>query len=146
MEKYGVRLKEVEITFLYRVNMAIAILIVVINVQNFAGAVLAEDAPQNAVLITGLMLFASLAYGFFALNGILSKIVIYTEGMLISSLIRRNFIASNEIKNVTFQRKDTTRMRINLELFDKKNVVINTAKYKNPDIIIEFCRKFKNNE
>ena len=145
MENYGMKLTQLDVVFAYRLSVGIAIILIVINVQIFLSAIFAEDVPQNAPFIAGGLLLASFVYGFFTINNLMSKITIYEEGIEIKSIIKRRFISSANIKNVEFHRRSPVRMKITLHVENAGIIIINTAKYKSPEPLINFCQKFKTN-
>ena len=145
MEKqdYGKELSAIRTVFMYRVNVALAAFLIFFLLQTFVNTLIVDDVPPNAPLIFGLLLWTAIVYGFFSLNGMLTKITIFENGLEYKSLLRRRFVQSDQIKKVDFHRKDKLRMKITLHTTQGNPMIINAAKYKENQPLIDFCTKFE---
>lgn len=142
---FGKELAIAGTVFSYRINVAIAVFLIFINAQIFAGLLMSND-PEIATHLTpmyGSLLFACIIYGFTAINLMATKIRIFGNGLEYRSLLRRRFVAEQDIKYVTFARKDKLRMQITIHTTDGKPMLLNAAKYKDNQPIIDFCARFK---
>jgi hypothetical protein len=134
--------------FLYRINVALAALLIFINLQIFINVffVVAEELPPEAPLVSGLMLLGAFGYGFWAMNSMLTKIIIDDAGLEYRTLLRRRFIAPSSIDKAIFHRKDQKHMKISLYRNDGRNAgkpfVIIASKFKENQPLIDFCKQF----
>ncbi|MCL2576190.1 MAG: hypothetical protein FWE33_07125 [Defluviitaleaceae bacterium] len=141
----GKELVVVHTVFMYRINVALAVLLLFINLQIFVNTALianAEEMSQNSVLIIIIILVFCLAYGFLSLNGMLTKITVYDGGIEFKSIIQRRRLENSQIAKVAFARKDKIRLRITLIPKEGKPLIINAAKFKDNQPVIDFCGQF----
>ena len=135
---------EIGSVFMYRINVAIAVILVFLNIQMLVYAIMTEDG-QNPV-VSATILGVCLLYGAWAINGMGQKYFVYTDAIEYRSLFRRWYFMSGDIDKAQFARKDVVRMRITLDVKNNKRIIINTKSLKNPQPLIDFCAKFKVSE
>ena len=137
--------KIIHTVFLYRANVAMAAMLIFINMQIFINVffVEADQLPPEAPFISGLLLLAAFGYGFWAINSMLTKIIIDDEGLEYKTLLSRRFVAPSEIDKVTFYRKNQKHMKITLFLDKGKPFIINASKFKDNQPLVDFCAQFE---
>lgn len=138
---FGKELASVGTVMLYRINVAMAVFLIFFNAQIFAG-LLFDDYSGFPIWTMGV-LSVCMVYGFVAVNAMMTRVGIFANGMEYRSLIRRRFIAGQNIKYVEFARRDKLRMRITIHLKEGKPFVLNTAKFKDNKPLVDFCADFK---
>ena len=132
--------------FLYRVNVALAILMAFINVQIFLNIMFfvdPYDVTPNAPFISGGLLALALLYALHAFNSMIAKIIVYEDAIEYKTLFRRKYITAGDIDRVAFYRQNDKRLKITIALKDGKKFVIFAAKFKGNQSIIDFCSRFK---
>ncbi|MCL2752854.1 MAG: SIP1 domain-containing protein [Defluviitaleaceae bacterium] len=146
MEKDSITLAVVYSVFMYRVNVALAGILLFINVQIFGNIMFFADSEivtQNAPFISGGLMLLSLIYGFYAFNGMLTKITVFEDALEYKSILRRVRIEAADIASVSFYRRDKTRLKITIERKEDKPFIINAAKFKDSQPVVDFCSRFK---
>ncbi|MCL2234925.1 MAG: hypothetical protein FWB98_00600 [Defluviitaleaceae bacterium] len=138
---FGKEIATVGTVILYRINVAMAAILVFINVQIFVGLFMDEYA--DFPIVTLIILSICIIYGFVAVNFMITRIKIFENGLEYRSLFKRRFVSNQDIKHTEFYRKDKLRMRITIHMKQGNPMVINIAKYKDNQPIVDFCADFK---
>jgi len=138
---FGKELASIGTVMLYRVNVAMAVFLIFFNAQIFVGVLL--DDYSGFPVWTTWVLSACVVYGFVAVNLMITRVRIFANGMEYRSLLRRRFVATQDIKHTEFARKDKLRMRITIHMKEGNPMVLNTAKFKDNQPLIDFCAGFK---
>ena len=141
-QELGKQKAVIKTVFLYKINTAVAAILLFINTQTLVSVIL-EGAGTTAVLTSALLTLASLAYGVLALNGHLTKIIVHEGGFVMKSLFREATIHGGEIKKAVFNRVNLKKMNINIFLHDDDEIKINSAKYLDIVPLVEFLANFK---
>jgi hypothetical protein len=130
--------------FLYRINVALAALLIFINIQILVNVFLeADELPDSAPAVSISMVLGAFGYGLWAMNSMLTKITIDNEGLEYKTLLSRRFVAASDVEKVVFRRKNQKHMRITLYRKDNKPFIINATKFKDNEPLIEFCGQFE---
>ncbi|MCL2353069.1 MAG: hypothetical protein FWC69_00395 [Defluviitaleaceae bacterium] len=130
--------------FLYRLNAAVSFLLSFITLQMFVGTWLSRsEVPTYALVVSGAMFVVALAYVVFAVNAMLTRIIVYENGLEQKSLFRSILMPTNKIKRVSILRKDMRKLKITIYLTDEKNVVIDAIRYKDSQPLVDFCAELK---
>ncbi|MDR2182681.1 MAG: hypothetical protein LBE55_00750 [Clostridiales bacterium] len=140
--KLGKQKAVIKTVFVYKINVAIAAILLFINIQALVSVIL-EGAGTTAVLTGTMLTLVSLAYGLFSLNGYLTKIIVHEGGFVMKSLFRETTIFGGEIKKAVFNRVTMKKMRITITIQDAADIKINTAKYVDIVPLVEFLANFK---
>jgi len=143
----GKQMSELKTTFLYKVNVAVAVLLLYLNIQSLVGFVI--DGATPAQLITNIALVSlSLAYGLLAINGYVHKILLHERGIIIKSLFSVREMGEDDIAYVTFRRVNLRKMLIYITLKSGKFITLSTAKYENHNMpmLVEYLVRFKKEE
>jgi len=146
MENKPMILAVVHTVFMYRVNVALAALLIFINLQillNISFIVDPAYLMPNAPYVAAALLVLALAYGVHAFNGMITKITVFEDALEYKTLFVRKTITASDIDHVAFARKDPKCMRITITLKEGKPFIISTAKYKDPQPVVAFCAKLK---
>jgi len=139
---YGREISIVKTIFLYKANVAVAALLIFINFQTVISLFL--DAASVPFILGGISItLGSVAYGMLALNGYMTKIVIYERGLVKKSLFGSISAGDEDIKVVYFKRITLRKMNIEIVPLDGKPLKINTSKYENPMPVVEYLGRFK---
>jgi hypothetical protein len=146
MEKESRVIAEIGTVFMYRVNLAIAVILIFINIQMVVAVLVAYDATNQDLVRSSALLALVFLYGVWAFNGMIKRFIVHSDALEYRSLFRNRIIYADEVKKVSFVRKDAKRLRITL-FFDEnksksKPVVINAAAYKDNKPLVDFCAKF----
>ena len=129
--------------FMYRINVAVASVLIFINIQMFIYSIVAADAATRDSTTSGIVLFLAILYGAWGFNGMGQKYIVYADALEYRSLFKRWYLMTGDIDRVTFNRKDDTRLRITLDVKGGKQIVINTGSFKNHKPLIDFCAKLE---
>ena len=141
-ENLGKQRAVIKTVFAYKINVALAVILLFINVQTLVSVVL-QNVGTAAVLTSILLTLVSLAYGLFSLNGFLTKIIMYENGFMMKSLFSETAVHGGEIKKAVFNRVNLRKMKISISIQDDDNIKINTAKYVDIVPLVEFLANFK---
>jgi len=127
--------------FMYRINVAVASILIFINLQMLVFAFINEEGANPAT--SAIVLFVVLIYGAWAFDGMGRKYIVYSDALEYRSLFRRWYYMTGDIDKVTFNRKDALRMRITLNVKGNKTIVINTNSLKDYQALVDFCAKLE---
>ena len=141
-ENLGRQKVVIKTVFAYKINVAIAVILLFINVQTLVSVIL-QNVGTTAVLTSTLLTLISLAYGLISLNGFMTKIIVYEGGFMMKSLFGETVIHGSEIKKAVFNRVNLRKMKINISVQDDDDIKINTAKYVDIVPLVEFLANFK---
>ena len=144
MTKLGSEKATITTIFAYKINVAIALFILFLNIQNIVVIFFLNPPIEFMnVLISILLLLVGLAYGTFALNGFVTKIVINENGFSISNLFTEVVVFGNEIKKLDFHRLSLKKIKISITTVDGNALKINSSKYKDIEPLVSFLQKHK---
>jgi len=129
--------------FMYRINVAVSSILIFMNMQILISAIFREEGTAHHVWVASGLLLLSMLYAVWAFNGMTKKFIIYDDGAEYRSLLKRLWIPSGDVEMVTFARKDSVRMRIDLFFKGGKKITINAASYKDNQPLIDFCARFE---
>ncbi|MCL2375919.1 MAG: hypothetical protein FWC76_00845 [Defluviitaleaceae bacterium] len=142
MEKLGVETAVIKTVFAYKINVAIAAILIFLNIQAFMSVLMATD--DALPIIVGILLcVACFIYGFLSLNGYLTKIIVYEGGFAIKSPLRKTIVHEDKIKKATFRRVNIKKIIINVSIHDGRDIEINSAKYGDITPLIDYLKQFK---
>ena len=141
-ESLGRQAAVIKTVFAYKINVAIAAILLFVNGQTLV-SVLWEGAGTTPALASALLTLASLVYGLIALNGYLTKIIVHQGGFVMKSIFRETTVYGEEIKKAVFSRVNMRKMKIYITLKDGANININSAKYMDIVPLVEFLANFK---
>ncbi|MDR2168172.1 MAG: hypothetical protein LBE35_10045 [Clostridiales bacterium] len=133
----------VSTVFMYRINVALASILIFINIQLVVAVFIVAEATPRHVATNIILLALALLYGIWAFNGMAKKFIIYPEGLEYRALLARRFIANEDIKRVEFLRRDDARLRITLHFSEGRPMVINAGAFKDNKPLVDFCAKFE---
>jgi len=143
-EEMGAEKEVFHKVFLYRLNAAVSFLLSFITLQMFVGTWLSRDeVPTYALIVSGAMFVLTLVYVVFAVNAMLTRVIVYENGLEQKSLFRSILMPKNKIKKVSILRKDMRKLKITIHLTDEKNVVIDAIRYKDSQPLVDFCAVLK---
>jgi len=142
MDNLGRQMAIIKTVFAYKINVAIAVILLFINAQTLVSVIL-EDVGTTAILTSSLLTLASVAYGLLSLNGYLAKIIVHESGFVMKSLFSETTIHGSEIKKAVFNRVNLKKMKIAILTKDDSEIKLNTAKYVNILPLVEFLANFK---
>ena len=142
MENLGKEEAVIKTVFAYKVNVAIAAILLFVNVQVFASILAATNQPVP-IITSFLLCAASLVYGLLSVNGYLTKIIVYEDGFVIKKIFRKIIVRESEIKKAAFRRVNLKKVEINVSVCDGRNIKINSAKYNGITPLIKYLAKFK---
>ena len=133
--------------FLYKVNMALALFLVFINLQSLISNIMHGFLyPWSIFMVVGFLI-ASIIYGIIAANGFFSCLYVYEKGIRIKSLFSQIYIPEESIKSIEIIRlsikKDTIRRKVLLMTDEGKPITIKTAKYQNPLPLMVYLRSLE---
>ena len=137
--------KEVAVTktiFLYKVNVAVAIFLIVLNIQALVTVLLA-GAPIPQIVASLGLLAGSVGYCLLAVNGYMSKIILHEKGLILKSLLSEQTIEDEDIASVYFHRVNMKKLVARITLKTNKAVVLRSNKYQNFKPIVEYLQQFK---
>ena len=141
-EDYGREISTVKTVFLYKINVAVAAILIFINFQTIISFFL--DGASVPFILGGISLtLGSVAYGMIALNGYMTKIVIYERGLVKKNLFGSISAGDEDIKAVYFKRITLKKMNIEIVPKDGKPLKINTSKYENSMPVVDYLGRFK---
>jgi len=143
MENIGNQIVIIKTVFTYKINVAIAAILIFVNIQTTISFALDDAVGTNTVLFGIMLTLALLAYGLLSLNGFLSKIIVHQNGFTIKSLLAETTLHGSQIKKAVFNRINLRKMKITITMQDGKQVNINTAKYVNTLPLVEFLANYK---
>jgi len=129
--------------FMYRINLAVASVLIFINIQMFVYALIAAEGEGANPMVSGAVLFVAILYGAWAFNGMSKRYLVYADALEHRSLFKRWYLMTGDIDKVAFSRKDDTRLRITLDVKNNKKIVINTNSLKDHQPLVDFCSKFE---
>jgi uncharacterized membrane protein (Fun14 family) len=141
-ENLGKEKAVIKTVFAYKINVAIAVILLFINVQALVSVIL-QDIGITAVLTSILLTLASLAYGLLSLNGYMTKIIVYEGGFVMKSLFGETTVYGGEIKKAVFNRINLKKMKIIISIQEDADIKISTTKYVNIVPLVEFLANFK---
>jgi len=137
----GKELATVGTVFMYRINVAVASILIFINLQMFIFSFINEDGVTPVTSAT--VLFVVILYGAWAFNGMGRKYIVYEDALEHRTLFGRWYYMTGDIDKVTFNRKDSTRLRITLDVKGNKKIVINTNSLKDYQALVDFCSRLE---
>ena len=143
MEDFGREVAVIKTVFLRKANVAVAALLIFLNVQGVV-SVLIAGAPLLELSVSLGLTALAMTYGLFAVNGYLTRIVLHEKGVIIRNLFSERLLAEADIKHVVFERANMKKMIMRVTLESGRNVTINTAKYKDWQPVVDYLQKFKN--
>lgn len=146
MENLGRKMIIIRTVFAYKINVAIAAILLFANGQTLVSAIL-QEMEMGAVLAFAMLTLASLAYGLWSLNSHMTKIILYEHGFVMKSLFSETAIYSEEIKNAAFHRVTLKKLKITVFIDDAKTPEINitSTKYTNIKPLVDYLAQFKRN-
>jgi len=143
----GKQTAELKTTFLYKVNVAVAVLLLYLNIQSLVGFLL-DGATQVQIIANSALILLSLAYGLLAINGYVNKIQLYERGITIKSLFSIREIADEDIAHVSFRRINQQKLLMYITLKTGKFITLRSAKYEGANLLqlVEYLARFKKDD
>ncbi|MCL2573325.1 MAG: hypothetical protein FWE34_02080 [Defluviitaleaceae bacterium] len=142
----GKKLSVIKTVFAYKINVALAAILIFLNVQTLVSVTLGMgEIGMTPVLTSSLLTMLSLMYGLFSFNGYLTKIVMHENGFVMKSLFSETIVYGDEIKKVIFSRVNLRKMTMRI-LFKEtraKEININSTKYIDTVPLVEFLANYK---
>ena len=130
--------------FFCRLNAAVSFLLGAMTLQIFLAALLnSQYATQTSIIVSGVVFGASLVYIAFAVNTMLTKIIISDEGIIKKALFGTINMPIRDIKEISLLRKNARKLEITIYMASEKIVEIDAIKYKDSQLLVDFCAKFK---
>ena len=142
MENLGREVAVIKTVFLRKVNVAVAAFLIFLNVQGTVSVILGGAHPLQLATSLGLLALA-LAYGLFAINGYVARIILFDKGLIIKSLLAERVLPEEDIAHVVFMRANMKKMIMRVKLQGGRHITINTAKYKDWQPVVDYLQKFK---
>ena len=144
---FGKQVAELKTTFLYKVNVAVAVLLLYLNIQSLVGFLL-DGATQVQIIANSALILLALAYGLLAINGYVHKILLYERGIAIKSLFGFREIVDDDIASVSFRRINQQRLLMYVTLKSGKFITLRSSKYDGANLLqlVEYLARFKKDD
>jgi len=143
----GTQTAELKTTFLYKVNVAVAVLLLYLNIQSLVGFIL-DGATQVQFIANSALILLSLAYGLLAVNGYTHKILLHERGIVIKSLFGYSEIPESDIAYTSFRRVNQQKLFMYITLKSGKLITLRSSKYEGANLLslVEYLAQFKKDD
>lgn len=140
---YGQQGAVLKTVFVYKVNFAMALLLMFINLQTLINNLLMGFYQVWTVYVVTASIIISFLYGIVSANAYATKIILYTKGIRIKKLLFDRFIYLEDIENIDMLRKNILKKRIVLHTKNGKKYKINTASFVDASPLLRYIKEIE---